>query len=115
MFPTARLTAFLSLVLVASATPIASSTSTQSGTAQLQITKHLNSKQGSSPVKSDQARIAAIIGRGKPTKNKSTVSDAKASANGTAGSAPITDQAIIYTAPIGVGSQTFNVIVDTGR
>ncbi|VDC06909.1 unnamed protein product [Peniophora sp. CBMAI 1063] len=110
MFPAARLTAFLSLVLVASASPIESSHNSQSNTGHLLISNHINTNSGKNLIVADQARIASIVSRGKTTKG--VVSDAKT--NGSSGSAPITSQTVIYTASIGVGSQNFTVIVDTG-
>ncbi|KZV75452.1 acid protease [Peniophora sp. CONT] len=105
MFPTTRLTAFLSLALIAAASPISTSTELR---ARLHLTKHIN---GQNLVASDRARIQSLVSRGRSTKG---VTSAAAATNGSAGSAPITSQTVLYTASIGVGSQTFDVIVDTG-
>ena len=99
MFPTARLTAFLALVVAAAASPIVT---IDEPVVKLPLSKHFN---GTNLVANDRARVQHLISRGKSSN----------SALASVGSAPVTNQAVIYTAALEVGTQTFDVIVDTGR
>ncbi|VDC06882.1 unnamed protein product [Peniophora sp. CBMAI 1063] len=98
MFPTARLTAFLALVIAAAASPIVT---IDEPVVKLPLSKHFN---GTNFAATDRARVEHLISRGKSSNG----------ALASVGSAPVTNQAVIYTAALEVGTQTFDVIVDTG-
>ncbi|VDB86599.1 unnamed protein product [Peniophora sp. CBMAI 1063] len=102
MFSVLRLTSFIAFALAVCASPIVT---IQNNGISVPLTKRVNITSGHDLLAKDRARVGRLRSGGSASKLQSR-----------AGSVPVTNEAVIYTAAVDVGSPptTFNLIVDTG-